>query len=166
MTEFKNVATINTEETDNLRAAIEHRATWLALIFDEGRKAGVANIEEVLRSAIRRCGHIHGARFHENMTDKDDFCQMCPQFLTPAAQKNFEQVITKCDHEELAADFHYCPFVSAFKKLDMSDEDIALLCDIAMDGDRGVGDSMGAELSIPKRIAYGDDCCQIHFTRS
>ena len=94
--------------------------------LDEGRKAGVENIEEVLRAAVRRCGHIHGARFHENMTDKTDLCQMCPQFLTPAAQLNFEQQVTICTHDELAADFHYCPFVTAFKKLEMSDEDIAL----------------------------------------
>lgn len=163
--DFKNEAKIHTPETDNLRAAIEHRATWLALIFDEGRKAGVENIEEVLRAAVRRCGHIHGARFHENMTDKTNLCQMCPQFLTPAAQLNFEQQVMICTHDELAADFHYCPFVTAFKKLDMSDEDIALLCDIAMEGDRGVGDAMGAELAIPKRISEGDDCCQIHYTR-
>ena len=99
------------------------------------------------------------------MTDKTNLCQMCPQFLTPAAQLNFEQQVTICTHDELAADFHYCPFVTAFKKLDMSVEDIALLCDIAMEGDRGVGDAMGAELAIPKRISEGDDCCQIHYTR-
>lgn len=163
--ELKNTAKIHTAETDAQRAAIEHRATWLALIFDEGRKAGVENIEAVLRSAIRRCGHIHGARFRENMNGEADFCGMCPQFLTPTAQLNFEQEVTTCTHDELAADFHYCPFVTAFKKLDMSDDDIALLCDIAMEGDRGVGDAMDSDLAIPKRISLGDDYCQIHYTR-
>lgn len=165
MVEFKNEAKLSEPVTDAQRSAIEHRATWFALIYDEARKAGVENIEEVMRAAVKKTGKIHGSRFQEIMKDKNDFCEMCDYFLTPHARKNFEQEVTLCTHDELAADFHYCPFVAAWKKLNMSDEDIALLCDIAMDGDRGVAETMGAVLDIPKRIAYGDDCCHIHFHR-
>lgn len=165
MVEFKNKATLSSPEIDAQRAAIEHRATWMALIYDEARKAGIENIEEAMRAAVRRTGHIHGERMRDTMADKDDFCSLCGLFLNPTAQKNFEQEVTLCSHDELAANFGYCAFISAWKKLNLSDEDIALLCDIAMEGDRGVADTMGAELDIPKRLSLGDDMCQIHFRR-
>lgn len=165
MIDFMVTPSISNPDVDAKRAAIEHRATWLGLIYDEARKAGVENIEEILRAAIRRTGRIHGARFQSVLQTPDDYAEMCPMFLTPTSMAAFEQTISKCEHDTLASDFGYCPFVSAWKKLDLSDEDIALLCDIAMDGDRGVADAMHSELNILKRISLGDDHCSICFHR-
>ncbi len=40
MGEIKNVATLTNDEQANInRAAIEHRATWMGLIYDELKKA-------------------------------------------------------------------------------------------------------------------------------
>ena len=41
-----------------------------------------------------------------------------------------------CGDGKLSVEFHYCPLVAAWKKLGASDEECAVLCDIAMDGDR------------------------------
>ena len=43
-----------------------------------------------------------------------------------------------CEDGKLSVDFHYCPLVAAWKKLGATDEECAVLCDIAMDGDRGI----------------------------
>ena len=47
------------------------------------------------------------------------------------------------DKDNLKVDFHYCALVSAWKKLGVDDAKIAKFCDIAMDGDRGIAESMG-----------------------
>ena len=51
------------EEIVNVnRAQIEHRATWMGLIYDEMVKAGI-DAEPIVRRAIKRCGLMHGANF-------------------------------------------------------------------------------------------------------
>ena len=47
----------------------------------------------------------------------------------------------------------------------LSDEEICRLCDHAMCGDRGIAESFGCELELPKTIAKGDGVCQIRFVR-
>ena len=45
-------------------------------------------------------------------------------------------------------------------------EDIPLLCDIAMDGDRGICSKMdGYEFNLGKVIAQGDGICEIRIDR-
>ena len=49
------------EIVEAVRSAIEFRATWMGLIFDEMRKAGV-DAEGITRRAITRCGHLDGKK--------------------------------------------------------------------------------------------------------
>ena len=61
---IKNEAKITNDVEVNInRAAIEHRATWMGLIFDELRKDGI-DPEPAFRRAIRRCGNFHGKGFN------------------------------------------------------------------------------------------------------
>ena len=53
------------------------------------------------------------------------------------ARKVFEMDVIKSTDDELELHFHYCPLVKAWQKCGCSDEEIAMLCDIAMCGDRG-----------------------------
>ena len=48
-------------------------------------------------------------------------------------------------------------------KIAQVDEEIAMLCDIAMCGDHGIGESYGAVLDLPKCIAKGDDICSLRY---
>lgn len=62
MSNIKNVPDKADDKVEAVRSAIEFRATWFALLFDEMRKAG-ADAEGITRRAIRRCGReIHGPR--------------------------------------------------------------------------------------------------------
>ena len=58
MSNIKNVANAVDETGEVNRAQIEHRATWMGLIYDEMKKAGL-DAEGIIRKAIKRCGHIH-----------------------------------------------------------------------------------------------------------
>ena len=55
--------------------------------------------------------------------------------------------------------------MKAWQKQGCSDEEICRLCDHAMCGDRGIAESFGCQLELPKTIAKGDGVCQIRFVR-
>lgn len=80
-----------------------------------------------------------------------------------AAQKVFEMKIIKSTDNSLYIDFHYCPLVKAWQKQNCTDDQIERLCDIAMSGDRGIAESYGAKLDLPKTIAKGDRVCELRF---
>ncbi len=73
--------------------------------------------------------------------------------------------VKECTDDLLAIDFHYCPLVKAWQKQGCSDEEIALLCDIAMCGDHGIGEAYGCELELPQCIAKGDPICALRYVR-
>jgi hypothetical protein len=82
-------------------------------------------------------------------------------FATEQVRKIFEMDVKTTD-EELSIEFHYCPLVAAWKKLTGDEAEISRLCDIAMDGDRGIiskYDKFTFELG--DTIASGADTCQV-----
>ena len=93
MGEIKNVATLTKDEQANInRAAIEHRATWMGLIYDEFRKAGI-DPEPIFRKAIRKCGNIHGENFKAACSDPEDCRDFAKVFLNDLGRKTFEQEV-------------------------------------------------------------------------
>lgn len=159
---IKNVSLVYDEKVNISRARIEHRATWMGLTYDEMVKAG-ADAEGITRKAIFRCGNFHGAGHKAKCADPDDMRTFLPVFLDDLTKSTFQMDVTECDKDNLKVEFHYCPLLSAWKKLGFSDEDCALLCDMAMDGDRGIADSMGYVLDLTDTIASGCPVCKLHF---
>ena len=164
MSSIKNQARLADAEAEINRAQIEHRATWMGLIYDEAVKSGAPNAEEITRSAIRRCGGIHGQNFKKQLKDPEDMEEFSRRFLNDVARKTFEQDV-QADYDRVDVVFHYCPLVSAWKKLDFDDEVIVKLCDMAMDGDRGIAEQMGVDFDLRCTIAEGDDCCHLCLTK-
>lgn len=149
------------------RNQIEHRATWLGLIYDEMVKAGVADSEGILRRAISRCGHIHGAKFIAQCSDPDNCRELEKVFLgtegVSVAPCTFHMSNIYSDKDNIRNDVSYCALLAAWQKLGFDDERCALLCDIAMEGDRGIADAMGLSLDLEKTLAEGDEKCSLHF---
>ena len=77
----------------------------------------------------------------------------------------FEMNILAVSDNELSIDFGYCPLVAAWQKLGCSDEQIERLCDIAMEGDRGIARSFGGKLELGETIAEGHNKCQLRFIK-
>ena len=145
-----------------VREQLEHRALWMYLLVDEAKKRGLD--DSFAEDAIRRCGHIHGAE-HIAKSGTTSLKGLKKVLFTKAAQIVFEMKIVECTDDKLSIDFHYCPLVKAWQKQGCSDEEISRLCDLAMCGDRGIGEAHGVELDLPKTIARGDDCCDIRYIR-
>lgn len=153
----------NDATTNALRGAIEHRATWMYLLLDEARKKGLS-WDDFARSGIFQCGLYHGqSKIKDNCPDYEDLREFFKPFLPEETMKVLEVEALKVEKDELVVEFHYCPLVTAWQKLGCSQEDIAHLCDIAMDGDRGIAKECGFDFTIHSKIAEGADTCKVSF---
>ena len=151
MSKIKNEAKNQFPLVTAVRGQLEQRAAWLYLLCDEGRKRGL-DPRDFGSAAIKRCGlgtnSLKGLR---------------KTLFTKPAQWMFEMKVIHSTDDELELHFHYCPLVKAWQKAGCSDEEISMLCDIAMCGDRGIGEAYGCELDLPKTIANGDDICHLRY---
>jgi len=158
---IKNTATDKGKHIGDLRAAFEHRATWFYLLIEEARKKGLG--EDFGREAIRSCGCFHGENKFTKTSDLEAFAK---EFANENVIDIFEMEILKSTADELAIDFHYCPLVTAWQKFTNDESKIDRLCDIAMDGDRGIADVFSDfEFELGTTIAKGDKVCQIRFKK-
>lgn len=142
---------------------MEHRALWLYFLLDEAGKRGI-NMEDFAQSAIMRCGCFHGDQLKAKSGTKSLKGLKNTLFTLPA-RLVFEMKILECTDDRLDIDFHYCPLVAAWQAQGAADEQIARLCDIAMEGDRGIAKSFDCELQLGETIAKGYSRCEIRFKR-
>ena len=147
-----------------IREQLEHRALWMYLLSDEAQKKGLAP-QEYAPEAIRRCGLYQGANLVQKGGMGQSLKGLQKALFTLPARLVFEMKILRCEDDHLDIDFHYCPLVKAWQKQGCTDEEIRLLCDHAMCGDRGIAESFGCKLDLPKTIANGDGVCEIRFVR-
>ena len=156
---IQNRATItNDPRVNDMRSAIEHRATWFQLLVEEAEKAG-ADWEAFARKAIRRCGVFHG---NTKFTKTDDVKALGRQFASELYSKIFEMDVKELSDERFEVHFRYCPLVAAWQKQTRDEARIAKLCDIAMDGDRGIVSAFPKfEFDLGETIAQGGKVCTI-----
>ena len=62
---------------------------------------------------------------------------------------------------------YYCPLLEAWQELTDDKEKIALICDIAMDGDRALAARYpNFNFEGPKSLAKGDPYCEVIVTKN
>ena len=164
MSNIKNDAKIRNPLIVAIREQLEHRALWMYLLCDEAAKKGLAP-QDYAPAAIRRCGIYQGGNLRAKAGGGDSLKGLKKTLFTKPAQWVFEMDVKRCTDDNLDIDFHYCPLVKAWQKQGCTDEEIQLLCDHAMCGDRGIAESFGCELDLPATLARGDDVCKIRFVR-
>jgi hypothetical protein len=165
MTKITNNPKIKDDEIVNInRNAIEHRATWMGLIYEAAKKSG-ANAEQILRSAVAKTGCLHGEIIKAKLKKPVQLDEFAAFFLNPVGIKTFEMEVKVNTKDNLKIHFHYCPLVSGWLKAGISIEDIAKLCDIAMDGDRNIASTTGFGFSLGNTIATGNLTCEVDLFR-
>ena len=140
----------------------EHRAEWLYLILDEARKQGLS-WATFAPHAIYRCGAFHGDSLAGSVDKAEGLVALRKKLFSGMGRRVFEMEILRSNANELKVEFHYCPLVSAWKKVGASDAEIGELCDIAMRGDAGIAESFGARLELGDVIAKGGGVCRLRF---
>lgn len=160
-----NKTSINGEMfVDIQRGAIGHRATWTGLTYVKARDAGMADeIEGIIRQAVAETGNIQGNQVKAKCTDADDISCFADTFFTPNVAKTFEVEFKTKTKDRIDIEFHHCPLLKAWQDLGFDDKTCEKLCDIAMDGDRGIAKAMGYEFYLGDTIANGHCTCQISF---
>ena len=147
--------------TDLLRSAIEHRATWFALMVEEAKKLGLD--DQFASNAVMRCGQFHG---NNKFPRTDDLPTFTKAFANDDVVRCFEMDIIESNDKKLSINFHYCPLVEAWKKLGVPEEEIPRLCDMAMDGDRGIISTYEKfHFELGDTIAKGGKHCEIRITK-
>lgn len=165
MSRIRNESSINNDDmVSKLRSAIEHRATWMGLMCVEAEKAG-ADWESIARKAVKQTGCFHGDRIIENMNGTEGLVLFTEAFLPELTKKLFEMDIKELNDDKLYVEFNYCPLVSAWQKLGIGDDRIETLCDIAMDGDRGIAEEVGFDFELGNTIAKGNKVCEVCFKK-
>lgn len=157
-----NTSDTKEEKIELARNCIEHRAVWMALLFEEMEKNG-CDAEKITRAAIKKCGNIHGTGYKGNCADPENVQDFTRAFLSENSKKIFNMDVCGVDSDNLKLEFHFCALVNAWRKLGLDDKKISLLCDIAMEGDRGIAESMGLTLDLTDTIAKGCATCKLHF---
>ncbi len=157
-----NAPSVNGPAVNDMRAAIEHRATWFCLLLDEAGKAGLTG-EAFARRAITRCGVFHG---NTKFTKTEDLRAFATEFANPLFAKVFEMEIKEASDRRFEVYFHYCPLVAAWLKQTRDEKRIETLCDIAMDGDRGIISTFPRfRFDLQGTIAQGEKVCKIIITK-
>ncbi len=160
---IRNIPHEHDSHIEAIRNAIEHRATWMYLLMDEARKRGL-DWEDFGRQAVLRCGRFHGST---KFPKTDSIKTFGEAFVTEDLKKVFDMKVLQCDEEAFTVEFSYCPLLSAWLKQTDNEKDIALLCDIAMDGDRGiVKEYPEFAFDLEKTIACGDAVCRLTISKA
>ena len=74
--------------------------------------------------------------------------------------------IVESTAERFVVDFHFCPLLAAWQNLTSDEKELAEVCDIAMDGDRGIADTLpDYEFTLESTIAGGDKVCRLAFSK-
>ena len=150
------------------RAAIAHRARWMALLFEELERDGMPadRIEQIMRRAVRRCGKRDGQAYRDAASDPASVKEIIQtRFANEMGQASFCQKDITATEEAGMVHCCFCPLVDAWQKMALPQDRIELLCDIAMDGDRAILDLLGFSMELPCTLAHGDPTCTMHYSR-
>jgi len=159
-----NKPTINNECVFGLREISGRRASTIALMIEEAKELGLD--ESFARRAIYRYGEFFGKAFFEKLNDPTDLEEFTKYFGTDHNRDIYEMETVEATKDRLHIDFHYCPYVEQWAKMGIPQEEIANLCDIAMEGDRAIGDAFPAfKFTLGKTIAQGHPVCELLFEK-
>lgn len=162
MADISNELVPKEEMIGKIRAAIEDRATWFALLYEEFSKyLPEEKVEEISRAAIHKYGLMKAKK------DPDPFEPK--SWVIRHKEKGSADVFSsqiEYDDDMAVQMMGYCPLVESWKKLGLSPETVDLYCDIAMDGDRGRADGHdGIVMELKDTIAKGCESCKLVITR-
>jgi len=140
-----------------VRAAIADRALYLALLYRSFSKAlPPEQVEKLAREAIYEFGQLKGKADNKPITPRD----WVENHISCGGADLFETEIVQTD-EQCEQRMTFCPLMVGWKELGCSPQEMDLLCDIAMEVDRGRADFHGIPYEIGERLAKGDSFCRL-----
>lgn len=164
MSNIKNKPNITDDYVVNVRrAAIEHRGKWAAAFYEEAKAEGI-DLEPIMRRAIRKVGLRAGEKEKKDFEGKDLNAETYAKYFTgKALSDTFEKKLVSADENEAVVTLNYCALLKAWQDMGMSDEECAMMCSIAMEGDRGIAEGVGLDFELEGTLADGCECCTLRY---
>ena len=145
------------EMIDKVRAAVQDRATWFYLLYKSFKEVLPQDVvEKQTRKAIFEFGLLKAK--------KDDTESMPESWVKKHVSKGSALIFDsdiEIEEEFVVQRMKHCALVDAWKALGCDDEELALLCDMAMEGDRGRAEGHGVRMELEETIAKGDSFCNL-----
>jgi hypothetical protein len=121
------------EMIKRIRRAVEDRGVWLALLYKEFIKHYPQDqVETICRKAIFHYGEMKAKADVDPFEAKD----WVIRHKEKGSAEIFDSTIDY-NYEYATQYMHVCPLLDGWKKMDLSQEELELFCDITMEGDRG-----------------------------
>lgn len=150
-------------ETELVRSGIEQRGLWLYQFMEEAKKQGL-DYETFGRSVIFECGCAKGRM---NFDQTESLINFANQYQPESGRKAFDGQILELNEEKLVVESTYCPLVKKWLELTDDEEYIKTLCDIAMDGDRGIMSCFPEfKFNLINTIPNGDGKCRVEIYKA
>jgi len=146
-----------------LAESFAHRARLYQLILDELRaELGAGRAEEVLGRAIYRRGAQLAGRYAPFAPG--DLPGLRDAFVggLPDGGALFAPEVVRCDSGGLDIHFHRCPLKEAWLDAGLAEEEVATLCRVAAQVDRGLFEAAGSRFDADTYRPGGEGCCQLH----
>jgi hypothetical protein len=140
-----------------VRAAIADRALYLALLYRSfSQVLPPAEAERLARKAVYEFGRFKGQADQKTMTPKT----WVEHHVSCGGADLFETQVTIGD-QACEQRMTFCPLMVGWSELGCTPQEMDLLCDIAMEVDRGRADFHGIPYEIDERLAKGDAFCRL-----
>jgi|WetSurMetagenome_2_1015567.scaffolds.fasta_scaffold638525_1 hypothetical protein len=139
--------------------ATKFRAKAYYYLFEEFSEAiGIEETKKIFSRAIFKLGIDKANSFSDKAGASakslaDDFTG------DEVGREVFEQSVVSSDNERTLVEMRNCPLVEMWREMNLSDEKIKLLCDMACQIDFGTVEGKGMKLKFNSRISYGDSSC-------
>jgi hypothetical protein len=126
-------------------------------LLDAAKEQGL-DWESFARRGLAEYGCM---RYREAFADIKGLDDFAAAYLSESTKKIFDSDIIEKDDRHLVIKAGYCPLMHAWVECGADDEYVNTLCDIAMDGDRAMVNSIPAlNFSLRKSLAAGDTRCE------
>jgi len=150
-------------ETELVRSGIEQRGLWLYNFMKEAKEQGM-DYEQFGRNVIFECGCAKGRM---NFTETDSLVEFANQYQPEIGRKAFDGQFLELTEKKMIVESTYCPLVKMWMELTDDEELINQLCDIAMDGDRGIMSCFPQfEFHLKNTIPAGDGKCRVELYKA
>lgn len=160
-----NNPTVTDSEVANFARGLHHkRGQWLAAFYETAKKHGI-DLEPIYREAIYQIG-VEQAKALPMYQQGNVTVEGFSDYWYCRGNKDVFEKTRPCSCADcFTIELGYCPLVKQWQEMGLSDEMIDLLCDIAMEGDRGEAETLGMELDLEKTIGRGDGVCRLTFRK-
>ncbi len=155
---LKNIQLVNDTLSKEVRFENEKRGMIYYQMVKHAVQAGLDK-EKYSRAAVNKIGRDNSRSFgvYDNLPD------FVYSFMNEGLISQFRPELMSMDDCKARVDFHYCPMLGGLYNMTQDAQELELLCDCAMETDRGLTSALGLEFELGKTIANGHDTCELCF---